>query len=202
MTLVQLKDLRELSVIVVHPCDEDGHKVYDQVNRIGCKVEALWPPPHKLPKQTDVVIVGMSHEYHKTLKALLRRAEQPAPAIIALAEYENAAMLHLMLDLNVLAIISKPVRPFGILTNLVVARNSWLVQRDIENRLNRSENRLAVQKRIAKAKYILMEMQAIGEADAYNSIRAQAMSKRIAINEVAQSIINAHNLLSGSNLPD
>ena len=100
-------------------------------------------------------------------------------------------------DLGVLSIISKPVRPFGILTNLVAARNSWLVQRSLEERVLRLEKRLAGQKRITKAKSILMEMQAINEADAYKSIRAQAMAKQIPVDEVALSIINAHNLLSG-----
>ena len=197
MALIKLKDLRELKVVVIHPHDEDGRMVQDQMMRIGCKTEAFWPPPRKLPQRTDIVFAAILHDQHDALKWLLRQADGPPPTVIALAEYENAAILQLMLDLGVLAIISKPVRPFGILTNLVAARNSWLVQRNLEERVLRLEKRLAGQKRITKAKSILMEMQAINEVDAYKSIRAQAMAKRIPVDEVALSIINAHNLLSG-----
>ena len=197
MALIKLKDLRELKVVVIHPHDEDGRMVQDQMMRIGCMTEAFWPPPRKLPQRTDIVFAAILHDQHDALKWLLRQADGPPPTVIALAEYENAAILQLMLDLGVLAIISKPVRPFGILTNLVAARNSWLVQRNLEERVLRLEKRLAGQKRITKAKSILMEMQAINEVDAYKSIRAQAMAKRIPVDEVALSIINAHNLLSG-----
>jgi len=105
-------------------------------------------------------------------------------------------MLQLMLDIDVLAVISKPVRPFGILTNLVVARNAALVRRDLADRIVKLELRLSGMKKIAKAKSILMEIQAISEQDAYRTIRAQAMSKRISIEEMSVAIINANSLLS------
>jgi len=197
LALIKLKDLRDLKVVVIHPHDVDGQMVQDQMTRIGCMTEAFWPPPRRLPQHTDIVFAAIFHDQHDALKQLLRQADKSPPTLIALAEYENAAILQLMLDLGVLAIISKPVRPFGILTNLVAARNSWLMQRNLEERILRLENRLAGQKRIAKAKSILMKIQAINEVDAYKSLRAQAMAKRIPVDEVALSVINAHYLLSG-----
>ena len=41
-----------------------------------------------------------------------------------------------------------------------------------------------------------MKIQSISEEDAYKTIRAQAMSKRISIDEMADAIINANYLLS------
>jgi|SRR6056297_599073 len=197
MAFVQLKSLRDLSVVVVHPPDPDGKLVLEHMARIGCRAEAAWPPPRDLPPATDVVMAAIGHDHHAALKAALKRAGPTRPNVIALADYENPAMLELMLDLDALAVISKPVRPFGILTNLVVARNVALGHQALLDRIGRLEARLAGQKRIAKAKSILMETRAISEQDAYKSIRAQAMSKRISIDEMADAIINAHDLLSG-----
>ena len=181
---------------MVHPPDADGTLVLEHLHRIGCRTEAIWPPPKDLPSHVNVVIAGITHDHHTALSAALRRAGPEFPAVIALADYENPAMLQLMLDIDVLAVISKPVRPFGILTNLVVARNAALVRRDLADRIVKLELRLSGMKKIAKAKSILMEIQAISEQDAYRTIRAQAMSKRISIEEMSVAIINANSLLS------
>ena len=72
MALIKLKDLRELKVVVIHPHDEDGRMVQDQMMRIGCMTEAFWPPPRKLPQRTDIVFTAIFHDQHDALKWLLR----------------------------------------------------------------------------------------------------------------------------------
>ena len=67
---------------------------------------------------------------------------------------------------------------------------------DQQEKIFRLEKKLAGQKVIAKAKSILMEMHQLSEADAFETIRKQAMSKRTSIEDMAQAIINANELLS------
>lgn len=197
MAQFQLKSLRDLFVVVAHPPDPDSQLVIQQFERIGCRTEAAWPIPRDLPPSTDVIVAAIGHDHHKALKTSLKRAGSSRPDVIALADYENPAMLELMLDLEALAVISKPVRPFGILTNLVVARNLSITNKTLLARIRRLESRMEGQKKIAKAKSILMETQAISEKDAYKIIREQAMTKRISIDEMADAVIYAHDLLSG-----
>lgn len=196
MAKIQLRDLRELSVVVVHPPDRDGALVLDQLRRIGCRTEAAWPPPRALPAHVDVIFAGISQDHQKALARMLKRSDAPGPAVIALVDFENPATLQLVLDVEAVAVVSKPVRPFGILTNLVVARNAWLEQHALNDRIGKLEARLSGQKRIAKAKSILMETQGISEKDAYRTIRSQAMTKRVPIEDMAVAIINANELLS------
>ncbi|MEM6356621.1 MAG: ANTAR domain-containing protein [Pseudomonadota bacterium] len=196
MARLQLRDLRELSVMVVHASDGDGAVVREQLRRIGCRVEAAWPPPRALPAHVDVAFVAISHDHHAALKRMLKRAEGSELAVIALVDYENPAMLQLVLDIEAVAVVSKPVRAFGLLTNLVVARNAALEQRVLKERIKRLEGRISGQKKIAKAKSILMETQGISEKAAYRTIQSQAMSKRCSIEEMAVAIINANDLLS------
>ena len=93
------------------------------------------------------------------------------------------------------AVIERPIRPFGLLTNLTIARSLWLERRDAEKRMRKLERKLAGIQRIQKAKVILMDGQGLNEADAYESIRRQAMSKRLSMDDMAAAIIHANELL-------
>ena len=50
--------------------------------------------------------------------------------------------------------------------------------------------------RIEEAKNVLMRSRSISEAKAYDLLREQAMSKRVSIEEIAQTIVNANEILS------
>ncbi|UOM34174.1 ANTAR domain-containing response regulator [Acuticoccus sp. I52.16.1] len=190
-----LKDLRELSVHVVHAPDEDGLALLDHLRRIGCKAEAHWPPPERLPGHADLLFVAIDREIHAQVTKLLRRAET-APAVVAVVDYENPATLQLVLETRSFAVIGKPIRPFGLLANLVVARNTFLELEKLQGRLSTLEAKLASERNIAKAKSILMEFQGLSEAEAYRSLRAQAMAKRTTIEEIALAIVHANDLLN------
>ena len=196
MTRFKLKDLRDLFVAVIHPPDSDGRAIVDQVNRIGCRCELIWPPARTMPVGVDVAFAGLFFDSKDALKAMLRRSDKPGPAIIGVVDYENPAMLELVLDIGATAVTSKPVRSFGMLTNLVVTHSSRKQQLELQDKIARLEKKLAGQKTIAKAKSILIEMHGISEQDAYKTIREQAMYKRTSIEDMAQAIINANELLS------
>ncbi|MAQ35691.1 ANTAR domain-containing protein [Thioclava sediminum] len=196
MPRLRLKDLRDLSVIVVHPPDADGKALMDQLKRIGCRAELMWPPAKALPSGTDVVFAGVFFESQSALSSMLRKSEKPGPTVIGIVNYENPAMIELVLDINAFAVISKPVRTFGMLTNLVVARSNWMQAADFHDKIGKLEKKISGQKKISKAKSILMEMHKISEREAYGTIRAQAMGKRISVEEMAVAIINANELLS------
>jgi len=93
------------------------------------------------------------------------------------------------------AVIERPIRPFGLLTNLTIARSLWLERRDADKRMRKLERKLAGIQRIQKAKVILMDGQGLNEAEAYESIRRQAMSKRLSMDDMAAAIIHANELL-------
>lgn len=191
-----LRDLRDVAVAVLHPPDADGGVILDQLNRIGCRTEAAWPPPRSLQTAPDLAVVGVDRDAHAAVMRLLRKSAQPAPGVIAVVDYENPAMLQLVLELEALAVISKPVRSFGILTNLVIARSQRVKAEEQAARIRRLEARIAGFRSVDKAKKILMDAQGIDEQAAYRTMRAQAMAKRISLEEMALAIINAHSLLS------
>lgn len=196
MTTFRLKDLRDLSVIVVHPLDQDGKALLDQLNRIGCRTEMVWPPTKTLPPGTDIVIAGVFFESQNELKAMLRKTKASSPTVLAIVNYENPAMLQNVLELGAFAVISKPIREFGMLINLVVARSKWEESIQLAEKSVRLQKKIVAQKNIASAKEIIMELQSISESEAYRVLRSKAMAKRVSIEEMAVAVINANDLLS------
>ena len=94
-----------------------------------------------------------------------------------------------------MAVIDRPIRPFGLLTNLMIARSLWMDRRETAKRLRKVERKLSGIQKIQKAKSILMEKQGLTEEDAYKALRQQAMGKRITVEDMALAIINANELL-------
>jgi len=200
MPRFRLRDLRDLFVVIVHPSDSDGRAMLEQMERIGCRTELIWPPKRRLPPNADVVFLGLFFDSRKDITNMIRRSEKPGPAIIGVVDYENPAMLEFVLEVGAIAVTSKPVRSFGILTNLVVGYSSMMRQFEAQERITRLEKKLLGKKVIAKAKAILINMHGFSEEDAYKLIREQAMYKRTTIEDMAQAIINANELLSGPSL--
>ena len=196
MARFRLRNLRDISVAVVHPPDEDGKMILEQLGRIGCRNALIWPPPEILPAKFDVAFVGLFFDHQKEVKAMLKRSEKPTPTIIGVVNYENPAMLELLLDVNATAATSKPVKSFSVLTNLIVARAIWQQQIADKDHITRLEQRIKGQETVAKAKSILMEMHSLTELETHKVLREQAMAKRISIEDMAHAIINASELLS------
>lgn len=197
MARFRLQDLRGLFVVIVHPRDTDGQAILEQMKRIGCKTELVWPPPRQLPANADVVFLGLFFDSRKELTNMIRRSEKHGPAIIGVVDYENPAMLEFVLEIGAIAVTSKPVRSFGILTNLVVGYASSLREQEARDRIARLEKKLLGKRNIAEAKTVLMRMHGIREEDAHKLIRERAMDKRTTIEDMAQAIIDANELLSG-----
>ena len=190
-----LRDLRGLRVQVIHPADSEGVNLAEHLRRIGCTVEAQWPIPEAFSSTADIVLLSIDHDNRNEITKLLRNQEHLQPTLIAVVSYENPSTLQLVLESGALAVIERPIRPFGLLTNLAIARSLCMERHDMARRMRKLERKLAGIQKIQKAKSILMEKQGLNEENAYQMIRTQAMSKRIAMEEMATAIINANELL-------
>jgi AmiR/NasT family two-component response regulator len=189
-----LRDLRSLQVLVFHPDDADGQELLAQLRRIGCRVQAFWPPRERLPVPADLVFLAVTPEAPAVDPAWARRDD--APPVIVVVNYENPTMVESVLRLNAVGVVASPVKSFGLLTAIVVARSQAERSQERERYVAKLEQRLASQRKLAKAKTILMQTRAVSEDDAYRLIREQAMTKRVTTEEIADAIINANDILS------
>lgn len=188
-----LRELRSLRVVVFHPEDQDGQELIGQLQRIGCQVKAFWPPLDRLPDEADLVFLAVRPEVLSIDLPWLRR-ENPPP-VIAVVTYENPVIVEAVLRLNAYGVIASPVKSFGLLTSMVVAVKQSENTKDRARYVARLEQRLSGQRKIAKAKAILMQSRNISEEDAYNLIRNRAMTKRVTTEEIADAVIKANEIL-------
>jgi AmiR/NasT family two-component response regulator len=188
-----LRELRSLRVVVFHPEDQDGQELIGQLQRIGCQVKAFWPPLERLPDEADLVFLAVRPEVLSVDLPWLRR-ENPPP-VIAVVTYENPVIVEAVLRLNAYGVIASPVKSFGLLTSMVVAVKQSENTKDRARYVARLEQRLSGQRKIAKAKAILMQSRNISEEDAYNLIRNRAMTKRVTTEEIADAVIKANEIL-------
>lgn len=195
MAIQILRDLRGLRVQVVHPPDNERVRLVEHLRRIGCMVETQWPVPESWAEGFDVVLLVIEHDFRDEIQRLVKSGDRPRPTLIAVVGYEDPSTLQLVLEVGAVAVIERPIRPFGLLTNLTIARSLWLEKRETEKRMRKLERKLAGIQRIQKAKAILMDGQGLTEAEAYESIRRQAMAKRLSMDDMAAAIIHANELL-------
>lgn len=189
-----LKDLRTLRVLVFHPDDSDGKQLTQQLQRIGCQVQAFWPPLPALPEGIDVIFLAVRPESMEANYEWLTADD--VPAIITIVTYENPTIVESMLHIGSRAVLPSPVRSFGLLSALVLARQVHGELKERARKIRKLETKLLGVRRIADAKSILMRTHGISDGAAYDMIREQAMSKRVTTEEIADAIINANEILS------
>ncbi|MCP1676769.1 AmiR/NasT family two-component response regulator [Natronocella acetinitrilica] len=190
-----IKDLRALRVLVMHPRDSHAEELLQQVTRIGCRAEAIWPLPQSVPDCADVVFVEVNETPSRGLRHLFDGGATSRPTLIGIAGYENPSVLQNLLELRVDAVVTKPLRAYGVLSSMVMARRIWHEFRCVEKTISKLKSKVENTQKISQAKFILMRLHKISEEEAYRTIRSQAMSKRTTTAEIAQAIINADGIL-------
>lgn len=191
MSSASLADLRNLNVLVLHPTDPEGEFLVDHLRRIGCSASQDWPVPNRPPPDVDVVFLAIEDNARDEIKQFVTNLRKPSPTILAIVSYENPTALQMVLESGALAVIERPIKPFGLLTNLAIARNSWLVQQGMQRDIRKYKRKVMGDRQVARAKVILMAMNGTTESDAHNEIRQMAMAQQMSMEEVAKSIIGA-----------
>lgn len=189
-----LKSLRTLRVAVLHPRDSDGEELISQLRRIGCQVQAFWPPTPNLPDDVDTVFLAVRPGTEAPDWGWLRGAD--APIVIAIVNYENPTVIDTVLKIGAKGLIASPVRSFGLLPALVLAHQLGQQMRSLARQTRRLEEKLTGIRKTSEAKSILMRTRGLSETDAYRVIREQAMAKRATIEEIASAIVNANDILT------
>ncbi|HMM72121.1 MAG TPA: ANTAR domain-containing protein [Rhodocyclaceae bacterium] len=164
------------------------------MRRIGCQVQAFWPLSPELPPGIDVVFLAVLPGIAVPDWALYRSPE--SPIVIAIVTYENPTVIDAVLKIGAEGLIASPVRSFGLLSALVLARQLAQRVRSLARQTRRLEQKLEGIRKTSEAKSILMQTRGLNEVDAFRLMREQAMAKRVTIEEIADAIVNANEILS------
>ena len=194
VTPALLKDLRMLRVAVFHPDDADGAQLVQQLQRIGCQVQAFWPPLPQLPEGVELVFLAVRPDI--IALDFTWCSGENSPALIAVVAYENPTIVEAVLRIGAKAILPAPVRSFGLLSALVLARQLNGQIGAQSKRIAKLELKLAGQRNVLEATRILSVSRGISDDAAFDLIRNQAMTKRVTKEEIATAIVNANDVMN------
>jgi AmiR/NasT family two-component response regulator len=170
---------RNARVVVFHPDDDDGVTLTNHLRRMGFEVERCWPPMEELPERVDLVFRAL-------------RPEERAPK----GEWSgNPTFIDQAIKLGADGIVTTPVRASGLLSTVVMALYHAKRSRQNAQRIAKLEQKLLDSRHLQEAKRILMTMHSVSEREAYDMLRAQAMEKRVTIDDICHSVIQAGEVL-------
>jgi len=190
-----IERLRGLSALVLHPRDGDAEELLLQLNRIGCRAQAVWPPPRVDAESVDIAFILVQEKPSEPIVQFLER-QSVAPTLIGLAGYESPSVLNHLIELKVDSVLTKPIRPSGVLTAMVTGRRIWQECRQKDRMIGKLRSKVENSQKMTDAKLILMRLHGIEEQAAYQAMRQQAMETRQSISDIAEAIIQSHELLS------
>ncbi|MFP3643420.1 ANTAR domain-containing response regulator [Paraburkholderia sp. SIMBA_054] len=194
-----LSDLRSLRVCVFHPHDSDGAQLAQQLERIGCSVQAFWPPLQSPPHRTDVVFFALLPDKLNAIDDWC--TDDDSPPTIAVLNYENPTIMEAMLRIDAKAVVTSPIRSFGLLSALVLAREIGRERKKLRKRIVRLEEKVGSARKVSEAQDILCGQRRVSKDEAYKIMREQAMTKRMTVEDIASAIINASDILSSGGGP-
>ncbi|MEQ9862541.1 ANTAR domain-containing protein [Pectobacterium cacticida] len=184
---------RGIRCVVLHPDDEDGETLTNHLRRMGFKVRAYWPVPETLPADTDLIFFALQSDSSGVGVPCFDLNKH---TLITISGYENPTFIDQTLSMGASATITTPVRASGLLSTMVFALHHAQQRRQIIERLERLEKKMLGLRQVSEAKAILMRMHNIGEEQAYEILRHQAMGKRITVEDMACALIQANDIFS------
>ena len=176
-------------MLVLHPQDAESRLLMSHLKRIGCAPVQQWPLPDRLGADADVVVLPIEEDYRDAIQKLAEGLTELSPPLVGIVEYENPATLQLVLQSGCAGVIERPIRPFGLLTQLLLARTAWRQQAAMLAHVRKLEDRYAAVSKLATAKTLLIASEGITEREAHR-IQSRAMTTRASLEETAQAIIN------------
>ncbi len=185
-----LRELNSLRVLLLHPQDAESRLLMSHLRRIGCAPIQQWPLPARLDTEADVVVLPIEEDQRDAILCLADSLTELSPPLIGIVEYENPATLQLVLQSGCTGVIERPVRPFGLLTQLLLTRTAWRQQAASLAHVRKLEGRYAAVSKVATAKALLIAREGITEHEAHRQIQGRAMTTRSSLEDTAQTIIN------------
>ncbi|MEO9779647.1 MAG: ANTAR domain-containing protein [Sedimentitalea sp.] len=190
-----IQEIRNLHVMVALPREQSADELIQQVNRIGCQVEHLWPLPDTLLEKFDLVFLDVTDQNAERLNRFINSSKS-SQTIVAVLGYENPSVLELILEIKAHSVLNKPVRASGVMTSMLLARKIQAERLLHSKAMKALKDKLENVQKVNDAKFVLMRHRGVNEREAYDLIRKQAMAKRATTADIAQAIINAESILS------
>jgi AmiR/NasT family two-component response regulator len=186
------QEIANLDIVVATRRDDSGEMLIRELQRTRGRVRHLWPIPDMLPEDTDVIFCDLFPGLPGRVPWL---PGEPKAALVALVPSAPPPDLELLRNCTPEAVLHRPFSTHAVLAGLLLARTRFNYERRLRGRIAKLDDTLRVIRSVERAKAILMTVQHIGEDEAYQFLRRQAMDRRVSVGAVAAAIVDSHEIL-------
>jgi response regulator NasT len=144
----------------------------------------------------DVVVMDIRMPEMDGVAAAERIYAEHGIPVVILTAYSEADLVKRAISAGVFGYLIKPVVPEALRAAIETALSCAGQVNSLTERVNKLETDLAERKVVERAKGILMRKRSLGEEEAYLMLRRHSRDSRRPMAEIAQSIIDADELLS------
>lgn len=188
----QHKAMQNLNVALIAELDGEGERLLRELQRLRCTVRHIWPVPVQLPENYDVVYCTLTEDLPRRIPWL---PGEPTTALILVDRGQDTLNLKLINNCAAHGLIHYPATPRSTIGSLAMAREHFLYEQRLRGRIEKLDETLKTMRTVEKAKSILMRSKNLGEDDAYNFLRSQAMERRVTISVIAKAVVESFELL-------
>ncbi len=172
-------NFRGLRAAVVQRDDPNRRTLVSVLGKLGLEVATVEPGAAALP-EADLVFFDADEGIDG-----LPAGDGELPHI-ALVGNEAPSRLARVVRMRCASHILKPIRGAGVFTAVLIAVNEHEQRQNTERRIEVLEHRMAGRRLVIKAVLHLMALCGIDEDAAYESLRLEAMERRVPIDQIAR----------------
>jgi response regulator NasT len=169
---------------------KQGHSV------VGVVDSAVTLHDSVLALKPDVVIVDAESPTRDTLEHLATLSSRLPRPVVVFAEDEADDLMRLAMAAGVSAYVVAGLQPRRIAPVLRVAIARFQQDAALRRQLSEAQDALSSRKLVERAKGILQRTRGIGEDDAHRLLRKLAMDRGLKLEQVAQQVLAAADLLA------
>lgn len=189
-----------MRVLVVDESPERAGILIEGLLRAGHEVAATLTSPLELLRavdrtQPDIIIIDTESPTRDVLEhVVMVSRDQPRPIVMFAADSSADAIRDVM-QAGVSAYVVDGLDPARVRSIVDVACAQFDQFQRLRAELAEANLKLAERKLVERAKGLLMKRKGVSEEDAYAALRKMAMSRGRRLGDVAQSVIDAAELL-------
>jgi two-component system, response regulator / RNA-binding antiterminator len=194
---------RPLRVMLVDDGARHIRLIREELTRLGHEVVGVIDSPLVIHDcvtrlQPDVVIVDCESPSRDTLEHVATMSASNPRPVVVFAEDDADSPLRQAMQAGVSAYVVAGLVPERLASVMRVAMLRFEQEHALREQLATAKTALQSRKKVERAKGILMQQLKLGEDDAYRHLRKLAMDKGVTLENLAQRLIDAHELLRGA----
>lgn len=193
----------KLSVMLIDETSERSQSLREILNTVGCEVIACVPVEKDLLQQIDqykpdIVIIDTELP-DRDMMENLRNVQSTSPKpMVMFSQDDDGFTIRRAIQAGVSAYVVDGIHANRVRPILDAAIATFDQYQVLQRQLDVTRYQLDKQKKLERAKNILMKQRGINEDQAYQAIRKTAMDQKRKMEDIAQSIIQAAELLGGN----